>query len=102
MFVGMNCLVAAMTLGHAVALLDLAGELVAAAGDDVEVVIGQLAPLLRAIQIPCPRLPTRMPRVCERRCLENSPEWLCQTIRRGPQWRRSGAQRALPSSPSGF
>ena len=33
-------------LGHAVALLDLAGELVAAAGDDIEVVIGQLAPLL--------------------------------------------------------
>ena len=33
-------------LGHAVALLDLAGELVAAAGDDIEVVVGQLAPLL--------------------------------------------------------
>lgn len=33
-------------LGHAVALLDLAGELVAAAGDNREVIIGQLAPLL--------------------------------------------------------
>ena len=31
-------------LGHAVALQNLAGELVAAAGDDVEVVIGQVAP----------------------------------------------------------
>jgi len=33
-------------LGRAVAFLDLARELIAPAGDDVEVVIGQLAPLL--------------------------------------------------------
>ena len=35
-----------LVLGDAVALLDLAFELVALAGDDVEVVVGQLAPLL--------------------------------------------------------
>src|SRR5258706_7608482 len=32
-------------LGQAIALLHLAGELIAAAGDDVPVVVGQLAPL---------------------------------------------------------
>src|ERR1700686_4481538 len=35
-----------LVLGHTVALLDLAGELVTVAGDDVDVVIGEFAPLL--------------------------------------------------------
>src|SRR5690606_25292546 len=35
-----------LVLGNAVTFLNLARELVALAGDDVEVVVGQLAPLL--------------------------------------------------------
>jgi hypothetical protein len=45
-------------LGHAIAFLDLPGELVAAAGDDVQVVIGQLAPLL--LGLTCHLLPVAL------------------------------------------
>lgn len=43
--------------GHAVALLDLAHELAAAARDDVDVILGELAPLLLALPAACCQFP---------------------------------------------